>query len=111
VILTRMEAAGEACDDRTHEAVRRSRPVRAAVDAMWPKVDPVRLVFGLLSSAPALAEAAGGVLTAAEQAAIVWPAAPRGPARPAGPPRRVPADRPACRAAAGSPPVLSTLPH
>ena len=79
VILTRMEAAGEACDDRTHEAVRRSRPVRAAVDAMWPKVDPVRLVFGLLSSAPALAEAGEGVLTAAEQAAIVWPAAPRGP--------------------------------
>jgi hypothetical protein len=79
VILTRMEAAGEACDDRTHEAVRRSRPVRAAVDAMWPKVDPVRLVFGLLSSAAALAEAAEGVLTAGEQAAIVWPAAPRGP--------------------------------
>jgi DNA helicase IV len=79
VILTRMEAAGEACDDRTHEAVRRSRPVRAAVDAIWPKVDPVRLVFGLLSSAPALAAAADGVLTAAEQAAIVWPAAPRGP--------------------------------
>ena len=79
VILTRMEAAGEACDDRTHEAVRRSRPVRAAVDAIWPKVDPVRLVFGLLSSAPALAEAAEGVLTAAEQAAITWPSAPRGP--------------------------------
>ena len=79
VILTRMEAAGEACDDRTHEAVRRSRPVRAAVDAIWPKVDPVRLVFGLLSSAAALAEAAEGVLTAAEQAAIVWPSAPRGP--------------------------------
>jgi DNA helicase IV len=79
VILTQMEAAGEACDDRTHEAVRRSRPVRAAVDAMWPKVDPVRLVFGLLSSSAALAEAAQGVLTAAEQAAIVWPAAPRGP--------------------------------
>jgi AAA domain/UvrD-like helicase C-terminal domain len=79
VILTRMEAAGEACDDRTHEAVRRSRPVRTAVDAIWPKVDAVRLVFGLLSSAPALAEAAEGVLTAAEQAAISWPSAPRGP--------------------------------
>jgi hypothetical protein len=79
VILTMMEAAGEACDDRTHEAVRRSRPVRAAVDAIWPKVDPVRLVFGLLSSAETLAAAAEGVLTAAEQAAIVWPSAPRGP--------------------------------
>ena len=79
VILTMMEAAGEACDDRTHEAVRRSRPVRAAVDAIWPKVDAVRLVFGLLSSAEALAAAADGVLTAREQAAIVWPSAPRGP--------------------------------
>jgi DNA helicase IV len=79
VILTRMEAAGEACDDRTHESVRRSRPVRSAVDAIWPKVDPVRLVFGLLSSAPALAEAAGGVLTDAEQDLILWSPAPRGP--------------------------------
>ena len=51
VILTQMEAAGESCDDRTHDAVRRTRPVRAAVDALWPKVDPARLVFGLLSKA------------------------------------------------------------
>jgi DNA helicase IV len=79
VILTQMEAAGEACDDRTHEAVRRSRPVRSAVDAIWPKVDPVRLVFGLLSSAPALAVAAEGVLTGSEQDVIVWSPAPRGP--------------------------------
>jgi len=79
VILTMIEADGEACDDRTHEAVRRSRPVRAAVDAIWPKVDAVRLVFGLLSSAEALTAAADGVLTAREQAAIVWPSPPRGP--------------------------------
>jgi len=79
VILTQMEAAGEACDDRTHEAVRRSRPVRAAVEVIWPKVDPVRLVFGLLSSAATLAEAAAGLLTPAEQAEIVWSPAPRAP--------------------------------
>ena len=79
VILTQMEAAGEACDDRTHEAVRRSRPVRSAVEAIWPKVDPVRLVFGLLSSAGTLAEAADGLLTPDEQAAIVWSPPPRGP--------------------------------
>ncbi len=79
VILTQMEAAGEACDDRTHEAVRRSRPVRAAVEVIWPKVDPVRLVFRLLSSAEALAEAADGLLTPAEQAAIVWSPVPRAP--------------------------------
>jgi hypothetical protein len=79
VILTQMEAAGEACDDRTHEAVRRSRPVRSAVEAIWPKVDAVRLVFGLLSSAVVLAEAAGDLLTPAEQAAIVWSPTPRAP--------------------------------
>jgi hypothetical protein len=79
VILTQMEAAGEACDDRTHETVRRSKPVRAAVGAIWPKVDPVRLVFGLLSSAEALARAAQDILTPQEQAEIVWAAPTRGP--------------------------------
>jgi DNA helicase IV len=79
VILTQMEAAGEACDDRTHETVRRSRPVRSAVEVIWPKVDPIRLLFGLLSSAAALAEAAGDLLTPAEQATIVWSPAPRAP--------------------------------
>ena len=36
VVLTRMEAAGETCDDRTHESVRRTREVRAVVDEVWP---------------------------------------------------------------------------
>jgi DNA helicase IV len=79
VILTQMEADGEACDDRTHEAVRRSRAVRSAVDAIWPKVTPARLVFYLLSSRERLASAARGVLTEPEQAAISWSPAPRGP--------------------------------
>jgi DNA helicase IV len=80
VILTQMEASGEACDDRTQDAVRRTRPVRAAVDAIWPKPDPVRLVFRLLSDRDALAQAARGVLTAAEQDAVCWPRPPRSPA-------------------------------
>jgi DNA helicase IV len=79
VILTRMEAAGETCDDRTHESVRRSRPVRAAVDAFWPKADPLRLVFRLLSDPDLLSAAARGVLEPSEQAAISWPRPPRGP--------------------------------
>jgi DNA helicase IV len=79
VILTRMESAGEACDDRTHEAVRRTSQVRAAVDSMWPKTDPVRLVFRLLAEPGLLARAADEVLSAAEQAAIRWQAPPRGP--------------------------------
>jgi hypothetical protein len=80
-ILSRMEAAGEACDDRTHDAVRRTRQVRAAVDAIWPKADPVRLVFRLLSDPALLARAGDGVLAPAEQSAISWAhgAAPRAP--------------------------------
>lgn len=79
VILTQMEAAGETCDDRTHDTVRRSAPVRGVVSEVWPKVEAKRLVFGLLSSAAALAAAADGILTEAEQKAIVWDPAPRGP--------------------------------
>jgi DNA helicase IV len=80
VILTKMEAAGETCDDRTHDAVRRTRPVRAAVDAIWPKADPARLVFRLLSEPALLAAAADGLLDPAEQAAISWDRPPRSPA-------------------------------
>jgi UvrD-like helicase C-terminal domain len=79
VILTQIEAAGEACDDRTHDAVRRAAPVRACVDRVWPKVDAKRLVFGLLSAAPELARHASGLLSNAEQQAIVWSPPPRGP--------------------------------
>jgi DNA helicase IV len=81
VILTRMEAAGEPCDDRTHDAVRRSRPVKAAVDQAWPPVDPVRIVMRLLSDPGLLAQAAEGLLSPGEQAAIGWtgPRPPRGP--------------------------------
>ena len=49
VLLTQLEAAGETCDDRTHDAVRRSAPVRKCVDEVWPKVDPKKLVFTVLS--------------------------------------------------------------
>jgi hypothetical protein len=79
VILTQMESAGETCDDRTHDAVRRAAPVRACVDRVWPKVDAKRLVFGLLSAAPELARHASGLLSDAEQRAIMWSAPPRGP--------------------------------
>jgi DNA helicase IV len=78
-VLVRMEAAGEACDDRTHESVRRSRPVREAVDRIWPKADPVRIVLTLLSDPDALAAAAGGLLDDAEQAVVRWVRPARGP--------------------------------
>jgi DNA helicase IV len=78
VILSQMEAAGETCDDRTHDAVRRTSAVRACVDEVWPKIDPKRLVFGLLSSPEALKAAADGILSSSEQALITWSPAPRG---------------------------------
>jgi DNA helicase IV len=79
VILSQMETAGEICDDRTHEAVRRSSPVKSAVTAIWPKADPVRVVFSLLSDREVLAKAADGLFTNAEQEEIVWRKPPRGP--------------------------------
>jgi DNA helicase IV len=80
VILTQMEAAGETCDDRTHEAVRRTSQVKATVNAIWPKAEAVRVVFDLLSDPQALARSADGVLSEAEQQAIAWVKPGRSPA-------------------------------
>jgi DNA helicase IV len=71
-VLTRMEAAGESPDDRVQDAVARSRPVKLAVDQIWPAVDPVKLLFALLAGADRLAAAADGLLDAGEQALICW---------------------------------------
>jgi len=79
VILSRMEAAGEACDDRTHDAVRRTSQVRAAVDSIWPKADPVRLVYRLLSDPQLLAAAGADLLSPDEQETVRWSSPPRGP--------------------------------
>jgi DNA helicase IV len=77
VILSQMEMAGEPCDDRTHNAVRRTSQVKAAVNAIWPKADPVRVVFEVLSDPELLARAADGVLTDAEQQVLLWHKPPR----------------------------------
>ncbi len=79
VILSQMEAAGEVCDDRTHDAVRRTSQVKGAVTAIWPKADPVRVVFTLLSDREVLSRAADGLFSEAEQDAIAWQRPPRGP--------------------------------
>jgi DNA helicase IV len=78
VLLTQLEAAGETCDDRTHDAVRRSAPVRKCVDEVWPKVDPKKLVFALLSDHEQISQNGFGFFSAAEVAAIAWPKPPRG---------------------------------
>ncbi|MEV8306804.1 ATP-binding domain-containing protein [Streptomyces flavidovirens] len=71
-VLVRMEEAGEAPDDRVQDAVARNPAVKAAVKALWPVVDPAKLVLRLLSDADFLAEHAEGVLSAEEQKRILW---------------------------------------
>jgi hypothetical protein len=78
VILTQLEAAGETCDDRTHDSVRRSTPVRKCVAEVWPKVDAKRLVFSLLSDQDLLQLNGRGLLSPAQLDAILWPKTPRG---------------------------------
>ncbi|WP_017626902.1 HelD family protein [Nocardiopsis chromatogenes] len=72
-----MEASGGTPDAGTRGRMARSREVKAAVAAMWPKADPVKLVFGLLSDPGLLARAAEGVLDPEEQAAVRFPGRPR----------------------------------
>ena len=78
VLLTQLEAAGETCDDRTHDAVRRSAPVRKCVDEVWPKVDPKKLVFALLSDREQISHNGLGFLSEAEISALAWAKPPRG---------------------------------
>jgi DNA helicase IV len=80
-ILLRMEAAGDSPDDRVQNAVARSRPVKAYADELWPAVDPVKLVFRLLTDADYLAAYADGILTAEEQALLRWDKPVRSPGK------------------------------
>jgi DNA helicase IV len=65
------------------DAVARSREVKKYVDAVWPAIDPARLVHRMLSDAALLAEAADGLLTDEEQQRLLWakPAKAPGSAR------------------------------
>ncbi|GAA2691741.1 AAA family ATPase [Streptomyces lunalinharesii] len=76
-VLVRMEQAGEAPDDRVQDAVARNAAVKAAVKAIWPPVDPAKLVLRLLGDAEFLAAHADGLLTDEEQKTILWAKPPR----------------------------------
>ncbi|MGJ5947659.1 HelD family protein [Streptomyces neyagawaensis] len=71
-VLVQMERSGEAPDDRVQDAVARNTAVKAAVKAIWPPVDPAKLVLRLLTDADFLAEHAQDVLTDDEQKTILW---------------------------------------
>jgi DNA helicase IV len=55
----------------------RIKQVTEFLDSVWPAMTPEGLVFSLLADAEALARAADGVLTEAEQAMLTWPKPPR----------------------------------
>ncbi|WP_237533721.1 UvrD-helicase domain-containing protein [Streptomyces sp. SID685] len=71
-VLVQMERAGEAPDDRVQDAVARNSAVKAAVKAIWPAVDPAKLVLRLLTEPEFLDEHAAGVLDEDERRTILW---------------------------------------
>jgi len=71
-VLVQMERSGEAPDDRVQDAVARNTAVKAAVKAVWPPVDPAKLVLRLLTDADFLAVHAAGILDEDEQKEILW---------------------------------------
>src|SRR5690606_33813788 len=71
-VLVQMERSGEAPDDRVQDTVARNSAVKAAVKAVWPDVDPAKLVLRLLGDADFLAEHAEGLLDAEEQRTVLW---------------------------------------
>ncbi len=71
-VLVQMERRGESPDDRVQDAVARSKPVKAVLDAVWPKLTPEQVLFRLLSDPEFLAKAARSDLSPEEQQLIVW---------------------------------------
>jgi DNA helicase IV len=53
------------------------RAVRPHLDAVWPRVRPEEILTALLTDPGMLARVAGGLLTADEQKALLWPRPPR----------------------------------
>ncbi|MDN5852285.1 MAG: AAA family ATPase, partial [Actinomycetia bacterium] len=78
-VLLKMEASGDSPDDRVQDSVARSTPVRKCVDAVWPKLDPRKVVHRLLADPEFLYTCSEGVLTDTERTTIGWPKPPRAP--------------------------------
>ncbi|WP_235950343.1 HelD family protein [Phycicoccus flavus] len=77
LVMVRIERSGDFPGDRVQDTIARSAPVRAYAKELWPARDAAAVLFGLLSDAAALAEAADGILTDDEQAALLWASPPR----------------------------------
>src|SRR4051794_517418 len=71
------ELGGGSPTDAETRRTARSPEVRAFCDEVWPAWDAAGLVFALFTEPARLARAARGLLDDDEQAALLWPVAPR----------------------------------
>lgn len=78
-VLVQIEETGDALDDKAWDVLARTKPVRDYAAAVWPAVEPRRLLFRLLSDPGFLAECAEGILSEAEQLLLIWARPPRTP--------------------------------
>jgi DNA helicase IV len=78
-VLVQIEETGDALDDKAWDVLARTKPVRDYAAAVWPAVEPRRLLFRLFSDPQFLAECAEGILSDAEQLLLAWDRPPRTP--------------------------------
>ncbi|MZD07773.1 AAA family ATPase [Streptomyces sp. SID5785] len=71
-VRERAERRAGAVSSAWVQRIGRARCVSAFVDAVWPRARPEEVLYGLLRDAGELARAADGVLSEAEQGALVW---------------------------------------
>ncbi|MFD2792347.1 HelD family protein [Promicromonospora vindobonensis] len=76
-VLVQIEETGDALDDRAWDVLARTKPVRDYAAAVWPAVDPRRLLFRLFTDAGLLAECAEGILSESERLLLAWDRPPR----------------------------------
>ncbi|GAB2487956.1 AAA family ATPase [Promicromonospora xylanilytica] len=76
-VLVQIEETGDALDDKAWDVLARTRPVRDYAAAVWPAVEPRKLLFRLFSDPTFLAECAAGVLSEPEQLLLAWDRPPR----------------------------------
>jgi DNA helicase IV len=78
MLLRQAEARrGDSPPESWLRAMGRAPDVRAFLDHVWPEITPEGLVFSLLTDPSLLADAAEGILTGDEQAALHWDRPPR----------------------------------
>lgn len=76
-VLVQIEETGDALDDRAWDVLARAKPVRDYAAAVWPAVEPRKLLVRLFSDRELLAACGEGILTEAEQQLLTWTRPPR----------------------------------